>query len=321
MMVAVVETFAELARRIHSLPPRLGSVRLVAIDGPSAAGKTRFAASLAEALISDARRAAGAPEDEATAAQGSAAPRASAAPQALVAATAPAAAHASAASSGSAAAQASEPARASAAAEPLTMPVSRRPAPAGPVTVVHTDDLLDGWDDQFTFWARLEEQVLDPLRHGRPGRYQRYLWHRRSFGGVPVTVAPSGVVLLEGVSAARAAVWPELSLSVFVTAPAGVRWRRALERHVDAPGAVAPDRVVARAYLERWRAAEDRHFAADSTADHADLLVDGTAQLDEDPTEASDPAREPGRTVTSGSAGTPDPAGRYVRLVARRDES
>ena len=48
---------------------------------------------------------------------------------------------------------------------------------------MHTDDLLDGWDDQLTFWDRLEEQVLEPLRHGRPGRYQRYLWHRRRFGG------------------------------------------------------------------------------------------------------------------------------------------
>lgn len=39
-----------------------------------------------------------------------------------------------------------------------------------PPPVVHTDDLLDGWDDQLTFWPRLEEWVLGPLRAGRPGR-------------------------------------------------------------------------------------------------------------------------------------------------------
>ena len=136
---------------------------------------------------------------------------------------------------------------------------------------MHTDDLLDGWDDQFTFWDRLEAQVLAPLRHGRPGSYRRYLWHRGAFGGAPVTVTPSGVVVLEGVSAARRAIRPELSLAVFVTAPADRRLRRALARD-------GGDGVAFRAYLERWRAREDRHFAADDTAAHADLIVDGAAE-------------------------------------------
>ena len=55
---------------------------------------------------------------------------------------------------------------------------ARRLSQAAGIPVVHTDDLLDGWEDQFTFWKRLEEQVLEPLRHGRPATYQRYLWHR-----------------------------------------------------------------------------------------------------------------------------------------------
>jgi uridine kinase len=198
-----VETFARLADRIRSAPPRLGPVRLVVIDGPSGAGKSRFAARLAGAL--------------------------------------------------------------------------------GGAPVVHTDDLLDGWDDQLTFWDRLETQVLEPLRHGRSGRYQRYLWHRRRFGGVWITVEPAPVVLVEGVTAARSVIRPEASLSVFVTAPDGVRLRRATERHVESPGAEAPDRVAVRAYLERWRITEERHFAADSTAAHVDLVVDGAPQTEHDP--------------------------------------
>ena len=196
------ESFAALAERIRHLPARLGPVRLVAVDGPSASGKTSFAARLA--------RAAGA-------------------------------------------------------------------------RTVHTDDLLDGWDDQFTFWGRLEEQVLAPLRQGQPARYRRYLWHRRRFGGVEVTVAPEGIVVLEGVSAARAAIRPEATLTVFVTAAAGLRWERAVARHVETPRAEAPDRIAVRAYLERLRAAEDRHFAADRAAALVDLLVDGS------PAELHDP--------------------------------
>ena len=184
------DTFVHLASLVLSRPPRLGRVRLVAVDGPSGAGKTWFAERLANHLN----------------------------------------------------------------------------AP-----VVHTDDLLDGWDDQFTFWARLEDRVLEPLRHGRPARYERYLWDRQSFGGDLETIEPADVVLMEGVSSARRVIRPELSLAIFVTAPPDLRLSRVLARD-------GGDDVAFRAYLERWRAAEDRHFATDATAASADLVVDGTAQ-------------------------------------------
>jgi uridine kinase len=182
-------TFAGLAAEIGARPARLGDVRLVAVDGPSGAGKTVFAGRLAAAL--------GAP-------------------------------------------------------------------------VVHTDDLLDGWADQFTFWARLEERVLGPLRHGRPARYERYSWYRGRFTGPEVVVGPAPVVVVEGVSAARSTIRPELTLAVFVEAPPELRLSRALSRDHG-------DDVAFAAYLERWRAAEDRHFAEDDTAAHADLVVDGAA--------------------------------------------
>jgi uridine kinase len=189
-----VTSFAELAARIGGTAPRLGAVRLVAIDGPSGAGKTWFAARLAKQLD----------------------------------------------------------------------------AP-----VVHTDDLLDGWDDQFTFWPRLEELVLTPLAAGHTARYQRYLWHRQAFGGASVTVEPAPCVLMEGVSSARREVRPRLSFSVFVTAPAALRWRRAVARD-------GADDVAFRAYLERWRAAEERYFADEGTEAAVDLVVDGAADGPDD---------------------------------------
>jgi len=188
------ERFADLADRIRAAPPRLGPVRLVAIDGPSGAGKTWFAQRLASRL--------GAP-------------------------------------------------------------------------VVHTDDLLDGWEDQFTFWPRLENQVLTPLRHGRAATYRRYLWHEGKFGGAPVVVEPAECVILEGVSSSRQIARTQLSFAVFVTAPAELRWKRAVERD-------GGDDVAFRAYLERWRAAEDRHFADDCTEQSADLVVDGAATAGDD---------------------------------------
>lgn len=195
-MAGLVEAYRDLAVRIMASPPRLGPCRLVAVDGPSGAGKTVFADRLTAAL------------------RGAA--------------------------------------------------------------VVHTDDLLDGWSDQLTFWPRLEEWVLAPLRAGRPGRYRRYSWLRREFTRAWVTVPAGPVVILEGVSSARAASTPELTLAVWVTAPDRLRLDRALAR----------DGGATRAYLEVWRRDEAAHFAADRTSDRADLLVDGA------PTAAHDPDSE-----------------------------
>ncbi|MEV0004090.1 hypothetical protein AB0H28_17640 [Micromonospora sp. NPDC050980] len=200
MNVAVVESYAGLARRVLAGPPRLGRTRLVAVDGPSGAGKSVFATRLADAFA--------------------------------------------AASDG---------------------------GPRPPL--VRTDDLLDGWDDQLTFWTRLEASVLDPVRAGRAGGYRRYSWVRHRFLGPVVAVPAAPVLIVEGVSAARAAVRPELTLAVLVTAPAELRLSRALAR--DGAG-MLPE-------LRRWHAGERAHFAADGTAAAVDLVVDGAPDLPHDP--------------------------------------
>ncbi len=147
-----------------------------------------------------------------------------------------------------------------------TLPGGDRPP------VVRTDDLLDGWDDQLTFWSRLEEWVLDPVRAGRPGAYRRYSWVRRCFLDRPVPVPAGPVLIVEGVSAARARIRPELTQSVFVTAPAPLRLSRALARD----GAeILPE-------LRRWYAGERAHFAADRTEAAVDVVADGAPGLPHD---------------------------------------
>ncbi len=196
--MAVVEAYAELARRVLARPARLGRTRLVAVDGPSGAGKSVFADRLADALA--------------------------------------------------------------------VLSGGDRPP------VVHTDDLLDGWADQFTFWPRLEERVLSPLRAGRPGGYHRYSWVRREFLPRVVAVPVTPVLIVEGVSAARRAVRPETTLAVLVTAPAELRLARAVARD----GArILPE-------LRRWHAGERAHFDADGTAAGVDLVVDGAPTLPHD---------------------------------------
>jgi uridine kinase len=174
----------EVAAEIERRPAKLGRTKLVAVDGPSGAGKTVFADRLAGVID---------------------------------------------------------------------------PAPP----IVHTDDLLDGWGDQVTFWSRLEEWVLGPLREGRAGRYRRYDWVAGHFSPEWTVVPAAPIVILEGVTAARALIRPELTLSVFLIAPLAERVRRVQKR----------DGGTLSAYLEEWRRGEERHFAADATAHHVDLVI------------------------------------------------
>jgi len=186
---ANIERYADLAAEILAEPTRLGTVRMVAVDGPSGAGKTDFAGRLARALTRTGAR----------------------------------------------------------------------------VELVHTDDLLDGWDDQFTFWARLAAGVIDPLRAGRPGSYPRYDWVAGRFDGEREVHVPDVLNSRKAARTARLPIQPELTLSVVPDRADGVR----LARVWPGTGRVADP-------VRRWMAAEDEHFRADCTAQRAGRL--GTAR-------------------------------------------
>jgi len=132
--------------------------------------------------------------------------------------------------------------------------------------LVSTDDLLDGWDDQFTYWKRLMCNVFEPIAVGRPGGYRRYDWVQGKFTEwVPVKPAP--ILIVEGVGAARAEGRELASLTIFIDASRSLREVRSLAR----------DGQAMQAHLARWRHREDLHFGADATAWCADLVIDSNS--------------------------------------------
>lgn len=159
---------SDVVARVLASPARCGAVRVVAIDGGAASGKTTLADRLADAL--------------------------------------------------------------------------------GDAAVVHTDDLLDGWDDQFGFWPRLVAQVLVPLAEGRPARYQRYDWVAGRFGD-GIELAPSRVLVVEGVSAIAACA-EHASVRLLLDVPRSERERRWVERDGPLSGKALT-----------WLAREDDFFA------------------------------------------------------------
>lgn len=133
------------------------------------------------------------------------------------------------------------------------------------VAVVNTDDLLDGWNDMLTFWPRLEEWVLGPLREGRPGAYRRYDWYREDFSSGWQAVPVTDVLVLEGVTSARRAIRADLTLLVWVTAPRDLRFARSVTRD----GAHTRDAWLA------WERDEASHFVDEATETAAEIVVQG----------------------------------------------
>lgn len=177
----------ELAARALAARPRLGPVRLVAVDGPAGSGKSTLAAALA--------------------------------------------------------------------------------ARGG--TVLHLDDLYEGWSGlEGSLWPRLSAQVLEPLRRGRPGRYQRYDWPTGAFAEW-VDVPVPDVLVLEGCGSARRAVDQLAVLRVWVEAPADLRLERGLAR----------DGADAREHWLRWMTDEAAHFARERTRERADVRLDAFGRL------------------------------------------
>lgn len=177
----------DLVDRAFSVPPRLGGVRLIAVDGPAGSGKT----TLAEEL-------------------------------------------------------------------------GTRGA-----TVLHLDDLYEGWSGlEGSLWPRLSAQVLEPLRRGVPGRYQRYDWYSGAFAEW-VDVPVPDLLVVEGCGSAARAVDPVAVLRVWVEAPADLRLERGLAR----------DGAEAREHWLTWMVDEAAHFARERTRERADVRLDAYGAL------------------------------------------
>ncbi|HYH34620.1 MAG TPA: 4-amino-4-deoxy-L-arabinose transferase [Nocardioides sp.] len=133
--------------------------------------------------------------------------------------------------------------------------------------VVHTDDLLAGWDGLPGLPATIET-LLRPLAAGAAGSYRRFDWHAdRRAEAVPVPPRP--LLVLEGVGAGALPTARFATLLVWVEAPYDVRMRRGLDRDGDV---FAP-------HWEKWSAAEVEHFARHRTRERADLHLDGEGRL------------------------------------------
>jgi uridine kinase len=143
-----------------------------------------------------------------------------------------------------------------------TLAESVAAAYVGSVAVVRLDDLYEGWSGLPTIGARIRDELLPPLRAGRPARVRRWDWAADRLGS-PLTVPVVDALLLEGVGSYARDYDDAVSLVVWVDAPDDVRRERALTRDGDV---FAP-------YWDAWAADEVTVHARERTRERADLVV------------------------------------------------
>ena len=128
--------------------------------------------------------------------------------------------------------------------------------------IVGTDEFWDGEGFDLT---RLRAELFEPLLAGATARYASWDWESRRPGGER-TVAPRGVVVVEGVCALHRLFRDDYDVRVWVEAPYGTRLARGVARDGEAARAT---------WVERWMPMEDRYVARDDPVTCAHVVLDG----------------------------------------------
>jgi uridine kinase len=154
--------------------------------------------------------------------------------------------------------------------------IARALAAATPTALVHTDDFFlpsagpaEGRKclDEYYDWRRLRAEALVPLLAGHAAGFRQFHWKHGVLDGA-TTVAPAGLIVLEGVFSAS----PELSdlvdRAVFVETAEPER-RRRLRRQIT------PEE-----WDDHWLTAERAYFDGTRPPSSFDLIVPGTGPAD-----------------------------------------
>ncbi len=132
--------------------------------------------------------------------------------------------------------------------------------------VIHTDDVA--WHHSFfDWWPMMRDELLLPLRSGRPVAWRPPGWVARGRSG-SIDVPAASVVLVEGVGASRRALVDLLDATIWVAGDRVVQERRGVLR--DGGDAAA------QRFWDEWQAEERPFMSADRPWERADIRVQGT---------------------------------------------
>jgi uridine kinase len=128
--------------------------------------------------------------------------------------------------------------------------------------IVSTDEF---WDGEGFDLDRLEREVVAPLARGDAATFASYDWAARETRGSR-TVAPTGVVIVEGVCALHRKLRDAYAVRVWVDTSYDVRLARAVARDGE---------DARQTWVDVWMPSEDRYVERDDPVGCADLVISG----------------------------------------------
>lgn len=132
------------------------------------------------------------------------------------------------------------------------------------VQVVATDSF---WNGSGFDLDRLRTDVVDVVLAGRTAHHDEWDWHEKQLRPGR-TVAPSGVVIIEGVCALHRMFRDDLDVRIWIDAPYDIRLERGVARDGESSRST---------WVDVWMPNEAAYVERDDPVGCAHLVVDGTA--------------------------------------------
>ena len=131
------------------------------------------------------------------------------------------------------------------------------------VSVIHMDDLYDGWDNALSAdLTKVLRYLTEQHMQARPAKIRRYNWNTSSFDDSE-EIAASDLLILEGVGSGDQAIQDDLAVLIWIDIDPDI----GVNRVIDRDGAQVADE------MRKWLGTQEEYFCQHSTREKADFIL------------------------------------------------
>jgi uridine kinase len=136
-------------------------------------------------------------------------------------------------------------------------------SPKMSVSIIHMDDLYDGWDNALGLdLTKILLYVTGQHKQSKPSTIKKYNWSASAFE-VNELLAPAELLILEGVGSGDMAIQGELTALIWID----VNPEIGVTRVIDRDGTQVADE------MRKWLTTQEEYFSQHSTREKADFIL------------------------------------------------
>ena len=136
-------------------------------------------------------------------------------------------------------------------------------SPKMSVSVIHMDDLYDGWDNALgEDLTSVLQYLVAQHRSNSAAEIRRYNW-TTSFFGESETIEPADLLILEGVGSADKSLQDELAALIWID----------IDPEIGVMRVIARDGYQVQDEMKKWLGAQQEYFSQHSTREKADFIL------------------------------------------------